>query len=63
MAVNIEKKVTQQADYAYNKNGVNLAFSLRTDDGGERMRIFRELLLEAAEDIKVDIAEIEKRGS
>ena len=50
----IKKDTTDTRAFSYSKNKVNLSFSLRTDIKSE-MKDFRELLLQAVEDINKEL--------
>jgi len=50
----IKKETTETRAFTYSKNKVNLNFSLRTDIKSE-LKDFRELLLQAVEDINKEL--------
>jgi len=50
----IKKETTETRAFTYSKNKVQLNFSLRTDIKSE-MKDFRELLLQAVEDINKEL--------
>jgi hypothetical protein len=50
----IKKETTDTRAFSYSKNKVQLNFSLRTDIKSE-MKDFRELLLQAVEDINKEL--------
>lgn len=50
----IKKDTTDTRAFSYSKNKVNLNFSLRTDIKSE-LKDFRELLLQAIEDINKEL--------
>lgn len=54
----IQSNNIQRKEFNYEKNGVKLNFTLRTDVKGE-LNIFKELMLRGVEDINTELKKID----